>query len=63
LGSLCNIIGQNQSNINNLKITERQNDFYSIMLDLDVRHQDHLQSILAALRSQATIHDVARVVT
>ncbi len=63
LGSLCNIIGQNQSNINNLKITERQNDFYSIMLDLDVRNQDHLQSILAALRSQSTIHDVMRVVT
>ncbi len=63
LGSLCNIIGQNQSNINNLKITERQNDFYAIMLDLDVRNQDHLQSILAALRSQSTIHDVMRVVT
>jgi hypothetical protein len=33
------------------------------MLDLDVRNQDHLQSILAALRSQSTIHDVMRVVT
>ena len=62
LGSLCNIIGQSKANINNLKITERHNDFYAIVVDVDVKDQNHLQSILASLRSQSSIHDVTRII-
>ena len=51
LGSLTTVIGRNQANINNLKITSRTTDFFDIMIDIEVNDTYHLNDIVAALRA------------
>ena len=51
LGSLTTVIGRNQANINNLKITSRTTDFFDMTIDIEVNDTHHLNDIVAALRA------------
>ena len=61
LGNLSSIIGKSKSNIRNLKITDRTNDFFSINLEIDVLNKDHLNKILGSLRTSEYIEAVTRL--
>ena len=61
LGNLSSIIGKSKSNIRNLKITNRTNDFFSINLEIDVLNKDHLNKILGSLRTSEYIEAVTRL--
>ncbi len=61
LSSLSTVIANNGGNINNLKITNRSNDFFELVLDIDVQDAKHLTGILAALRASPVINAVERV--
>jgi guanosine-3',5'-bis(diphosphate) 3'-pyrophosphohydrolase len=60
LGSLSTIIGRNDGNISNLKITNRSTDFFEMIIDIEVRDVKHLTDIIAALRATPEINSVQR---
>jgi guanosine-3',5'-bis(diphosphate) 3'-pyrophosphohydrolase len=60
MGSLCTVIGKNQGNINNLKITNRSLDFFELLVDIEVKDVRHLTNIIAALRATPAISSVDR---
>jgi len=60
LGTLSTIIGKNQGNISNLKITNRSVDFFEMLIDVEVTDVKHLTNIIAALRATPVITSVER---
>lgn len=60
LGTLSTVIGKNGGNITNLKITNRTNDYFEMLIDVDVKDVKHLTNIMAALRATPVIHSVER---
>ncbi len=60
LGTIATVIGKNGGNINNLKFTNRSNDFFEMQIDIDVSDVKHLTDIMAALRATPVINSVDR---
>lgn len=60
LGNLSTIIGRNEGNISNLKITNRSVDFFEMLVDVEVQDVKHLTNIVAALRAAPVIISVER---
>jgi GTP pyrophosphokinase len=60
LGALTTIIGKHGGNITNLKITNRSQDFFEILVDIEVQDVKHLTNIIAALRAAPSINSVDR---
>jgi guanosine-3',5'-bis(diphosphate) 3'-pyrophosphohydrolase len=60
LGSLTTTIGKQGGNISNLKITNRSQDFFEIMVDIEVADVKQLSTIIAALRATPVINAVER---
>ena len=60
LGSLTTVIGKNDGNITNLKITNRSIDFFEMLVDVEVQDVQHLTNIIAALRATPAINSVDR---
>jgi GTP pyrophosphokinase len=60
LGSLTTVIGKHGGNIINLKITNRSQDFFEILVDIEVQDVRHLTNIIAALRATPVINSVER---
>jgi len=60
LGNLTTVIGKNEGNIHNLKITNRSQDFFEMLVDVEVRDVKHLTNIMAALRACPSVSSVER---
>ncbi len=60
LGNLSTVIGKNQGNISNLKITNRSIDFFEMLVDVEVQDVKHLTNIIAALRASPVVTSVER---
>jgi GTP pyrophosphokinase len=60
LGSVSNIIGHANGNIVNLKILRRMNDFFDLIVDVNVQNVEHLNSIMASLRATALVSYIER---
>ena len=60
LGTVSTIIGRNDGNIINLKITSRSTDFFELLIDVEVTHLRHLNHIIAALRASPMITSIDR---
>ncbi len=60
LGNLSTVVAKNQGNITNLKITNRNADYFEMLLDIEVRDVKHLTNIIAALRATPAINSVER---
>jgi GTP pyrophosphokinase len=60
LGSLSTVIGKNLGNISNLKITHRSQDFFEMLIDVQVVDAKHLTNIIAALRAMPEVTAVER---
>ena len=61
LGELSSNIGNNESNIRNLKITDRSDMFFKLNLEIDVSDINHLKKILVSLRTSTNIVAVERI--
>ncbi len=61
LGELTTILGNNKSNIRNLKITERSIVFFKLNIEIDVKNLDHLKKIIVSLRASKNIENVKRL--
>lgn len=60
LGDVSTVIGKNGGNITNLKMANRNVDFFELLLDIDVVDVKHLSNIIAALRTISVIQSVER---
>jgi len=61
LSALAAVIARNEGNISNLKITDRNPNFFEMQVDIEVRDAKHLTNIVAALRVDPAIASVERV--
>ena len=61
LAQLTSIISAHKANIVNLRFHSRSEDFYEVILDIEVKGSDHLSNILAALRASSYIQTVERM--
>ena len=59
-GAMTTIIGKNNGNITNLKITNRTPDFFDVLVDVEVKDVRHLTNIIAALRASGVVNSVER---
>lgn len=60
LGDLSTVIAKNGGNISNLKIVDRQTDFFVMMIDIEVKDVKHLSDVIAALRASTKVNTVDR---
>ena len=60
LGDLSTIIAKNGGNISNLKIANRSEDFFDMVIDIEVKDVKHLTDVIAALRASPAINTVDR---
>ncbi len=63
LATVTNVIAKEMGNINNLKITNRSNDFFELLIDIEVSDVRHLNNIIAGLRSKEVVQSVERYQT
>jgi len=61
LSQLAAVIAKNLGNISNLKITDRNAEFFQMRVDIEVADVKHLTNIIAALRATPCISSVDRV--
>jgi GTP pyrophosphokinase len=60
MATLCSVLGNNNANILNLKITKRTADFFDLNVDIEVADVRHLSHIMAALRAMPVITSIDR---
>ena len=60
LANLTNAVAKQNGAINNLKIVNRQQDFFEALLDVDVRDTHHLANVIAGLRGTSSVTQVDR---
>ncbi len=60
LGTVTTVIGRNGGDITNLKITNRDMEFWEMILDIYVTDTKHLSNIIAALRATPCVVSVDR---
>ncbi len=61
LGRICTSIGEQNSNISNLRITDRQHDFYLLEVDVDVRGIGHLHSLQSSIKADSDVSKIVRL--
>ncbi len=60
LGLVCTAIGDAGGNIVNMRMHHRQQDFFDVDFDIDVRDARHLTNVAAALRASPSVEEVER---
>lgn len=61
LATVFTIIAKQGANINNVKITNRSQDFFEFIIDVELMGLTQLTNIMAYLRSQECVHSVERL--
>ncbi len=61
LNAMTTVIARNLGNISNLKITNRSPETFEFLIDVEVKDVKHLSNIVAALRTDPSMHTVTRV--
>ena len=57
---MSNTIGRQGGNISNLRFSSRAEDFFELIVDIEVDSLDHLAIIIAALRADSVITTIER---
>ena len=60
LANVANAIAKQDGAVSNLKIINRQADFFEMLVDVEVRDLRHLSHVIAGLRAASGIHSVER---
>ena len=60
LANLTNAVAKHDGAVSNLKVVSRQQDFFEVLLDVEVRDLRHLLTVIAGLRGAAGITQVER---
>jgi GTP pyrophosphokinase len=60
LAAVATIIGQQGGNISNIHLTDRNADFFSFQLDLEVKDVEHMRTVIAVLQANNFVERVER---
>ena len=60
LASLTNAVAKHEGSVTNLRITNRQQDFFEVLLDVEVKDLKHLSNVIAGLRAASGVTQVER---
>lgn len=60
LGRICTLIGEQQANISNLTFMDRKQDFYSLLIDVELRDAAHLHMVMTALEAESDVASIER---
>lgn len=60
LGHICTLIGHQKANISDLHFMDRKPDFYSIVVEVELRDVEHLHTLLTALEAETDVAQVER---
>ncbi|HAJ20415.1 MAG TPA: bifunctional (p)ppGpp synthetase/guanosine-3',5'-bis(diphosphate) 3'-pyrophosphohydrolase, partial [Rhodospirillaceae bacterium] len=60
LAEFTGVIGRDGGNISNLKFTSRSEDFFEMLIDIEVTDAKQLNNVLAALRASKYVNSVER---
>ncbi len=61
LAKVSEVVARDHGNINNLRITDRDPEFFRLVVDVEVHDLKHLTSIVAALRAHPVVSSVERM--
>jgi len=61
LGHICTLIGQQKANISDLNFSDRKPDFYSLVVEVELRDAEHLHRLLTALEAETDVAQVERL--
>ncbi len=62
LGLIAQTIADFDANITNLTLWQRDDDFYDLLLDIQVQNVEHVKKIMSALRGSSVVSRVERIV-
>lgn len=60
LGRICTLTGEQNANISNLTITRRGEDFFHLVIDIDVRDLEHFNNVITAVETDTDISYIYR---
>ena len=60
LGHICTLIGAQKANISDLNFIDRKPDFYSLVVEVELRDAEHLHRLLTALDAETDVAQVER---
>jgi len=60
LATVTSIVAKYGCNISNLKFIDRSQDFYEVVIDIEVMGVTHLTNLIASLRAKECVHRVER---
>ena len=60
LASVATVISQQGGNISNIQLSDRNPDFFHILLDLEVKDVEHMRTIIAVLQTNKYVESVDR---
>ncbi|MGC6476616.1 MAG: RelA/SpoT family protein [Parvibaculales bacterium] len=60
LGEVCDTIAAFQANINNLKLTQKDEDFCILQIEVMVKDVEHVKDLISALRGSRSVSQVSR---
>jgi len=63
LASVATVISQQGGNISNIQLSDRNPDFFHILLDLEVKDVEHMRTIIAVLQTNKYVESVERAAT
>ena len=61
LGRICTLIGEQRSNINDLRFVDRKPDFYRLIVDVELRDMEHLHAVMLALEADSDVAAIERI--
>ncbi|EKE44088.1 (p)ppGpp synthetase I SpoT/RelA [Oceaniovalibus guishaninsula JLT2003] len=61
LGRLCTLIGSRKANISDLRFIERKQDFFRVLIDIDLRSSEHMHAVWLALEADSDVATIERV--
>lgn len=60
LGRVCTLIGEQNSNISDLRLTDRKPDYYNMLIEIQVRHTRHLHAIIESVEADDEVLSATR---
>jgi guanosine-3',5'-bis(diphosphate) 3'-pyrophosphohydrolase len=60
LGHICTLIGSQKANISDLHFVDRKPDYYSLIVEVELRDVEHLHALLTALDAESDVAQVER---
>ncbi|WP_226782156.1 RelA/SpoT family protein [Oceaniglobus trochenteri] len=60
LGRICTLIGEQKANISDLRFSDRKQDFFRLVIDVDLRDAEHMHAVRLALEADSDVATIRR---